>query len=352
MSSGGMGSTLDGGILPAPPVKPQAINWHDLMTANLAGTTFFELGDFQDIPIAPAVSMSAIKKDGKTLQWVDLPSLVSLIEEYNFGQPIEGQKRISEATIHALKYWYGPKSETSAHAPAGEAILAVPLLRFFMEPSTLQNLLTQLPVNVNGLLEDELAFTTQAAPISALSALTIESFRAKIVAPTADQRMRGQPLYIMAFHFELAPPPVRLVSSVNPNDVLQWAIPFENGIWKRGQVRLKHDGNLRVKMLSPQYTDPVIYVYFSSKLRVNRGLLTAQKEHEFEVKGKMVAKGGPKQTAVYDLLIAGDANGTVSVLDMLKLWAPSGVKASFADSLARMFTNLEVPGLEFHPKLY
>lgn len=330
---------------PVPTTKPQHLDWHDVMTANLVSAGLFEMGDFQDTPIEPTIKHEDIDRvKANYPQWVDMRSLALLIEEYNQGPPVGRQKRIPVDVIQRFKAWFG--GVTADSDPAETPVVAMFFLAQFLSRETMMKLFAQLPINHNGRLEDDLLFASSpSSTIAAIMALTIQNFRARVVLPTDAQRATGVDILILSFHFELAPPLPGWSSGVKPEDVMQWSVPITNSDWQRGQVRLKHHGNVRVKILYPQYNTAVTFAFFDSTMTIYRDPLGLNKIANYEVDGKMISKSGSKEVASYDILLKGDnEDGTMNLLDLLRLWSPMGTTATMASAFAGSIGKMDLPG--------
>lgn len=340
-TAGGVGS-MDTGT-PVPTTKPESLNWHDLMTANMTSMGLFDAGDFKDTPIESPVSLEFLTKDGYTPQWVDMATLTALLLDYNQVPAASGNARIPSQDLRHFRNWYG--KVTVDADPVKIPVVATFFLANFFGSNALHNLMTQLPINYNGTLENEKTyFSSRKSTIPVQMGLTIEKFRAKVVIPT---QLQGD-LLVLAFHFELAPPITGWAPNVKTEDVMQWAIPIQNRHWKRGQIWLKHKDRLRVKILYPQNTTAVTFAYFNSTLSFTRDPSRRDSVTDLDVTGRMIAKSGPKEVASYDIRLNPE---TTSLLDMVRLWSPLGQAVTVNSTFTSAVKNMELPGKNGSPML-
>jgi hypothetical protein len=78
------------------------------------------------------------------------------------------------------------------------------------------------------------------------------------------------------------------------SQVMSWTIPFENSLWKLGDIQLEHSQPLNVKIISPFHDNRVTISRFFGKLSFRRVI----NSKSFDVRGKMVAVA--EETASYD----------------------------------------------------
>ena len=250
------------------PTPRTPLTWHDVMIADLMDVSDIYAEDLEDLrPVPIPVPHDQVVVDGKTANWVDLPTYLAFMQSNN-SQLSPSAAQLTPEYFATTSYWFlSVDDPTKEEAP----ILAWMLLSLLISNDVATELMTAFPLNPNGpssaTLDPYMVGDTPATSLNSslgVWSMIAQNFRALIVVPNTP----GAVLEVQCFYFELAPPPPDL-NNISNSDFMTWTVPFSNSVWSTGQVNFQHTGNLRVKIIWPLYLDALTLCNFDGNITVS-----------------------------------------------------------------------------------
>lgn len=242
--------------------------WHDVMIANLIDITDLTLLSLEQQAPSIPVPLAQVPGDGFTASWVDLPTLIALIDKCNTEfVPTADNPRLDANYIARLKYWFVNPNDPTQPQPL---IVASMLLNMLLTEEIAAELFVALPLNPSGTVPFSpfAATTTTTPPEAAMMTMLIQNFRAQVIVPTAAQLAQGATVEVASLYFELDSPPSGLDPTVTGANFFLWTLPFSNGLWAPGQATFHHASPLKINMLWPFYANAVTICQYDTQLQV------------------------------------------------------------------------------------
>ncbi|KAK6513807.1 hypothetical protein TWF506_008242 [Arthrobotrys conoides] len=313
------------------------MTWHDLMIMNLLEVRGINYEDIRPYsPPHPGFTNILTQIDGGTLNWVDLPKFIQLMEgEYRqypaiFSSTGRTSSEVGEL-IATMKHWLLKNSGQSEDYEVADLILAGTFLSAFFSEDEVADFMISLPINMDGVESVSTDPFYTGTPSTVLN-MTVQNIRFGIYVPNAAQYAAGAKIETAKLYFELSAPMPDFMRT-NAEDFMTWSVPYSNSLWNPHHTLLKHRTPLEVRMDWPFARDALVFCHYEADL-----ILTYKEETNLIAEGAMFYKKG--RPATHDVQVRKGDDGLLRALDIMTLLSPTAAIA--ATVIEKLATGIDI----------